>query len=200
MKTVNIEYVTHDRLPFFRYAAAMLEDARTILDAGAGDDGFAAVTGRDDIHLLDNNPVNVEGLRKTRRNVRYGSITAMPYGNNSFNGIHCSHVVEHLTPDEVYLFMKEVERCIKRKGLLVISAPLMWAGFYNDLSHTRPYPPEVFINYLCGSAVPRTREVINGFEQVDLIYRSLWMGDGDPDVEKPKLFTKTGYTLVLRKI
>jgi hypothetical protein len=65
--------------------------------------------------------------------------------------IHCSHVVEHLQPEILFLTLKEFDRCLAKNGILVISAPLLWSGFYDDLSHVKPYSPIVFKKYLCGS-------------------------------------------------
>ena len=33
-------------------------------------------------------------------------------------------------------------------GVLVISATILWDGFFRDMSHIKPHYPSVFINYL----------------------------------------------------
>ncbi len=43
----------------------------------------------------------------------------------------------------------------------------------DDLSHVRPYPPNVFVNYLCSTEdYPRTRPIVSkSFQPVELRYR-----------------------------
>jgi len=188
------EIETHDRSVFFKEAAKYVEPGQKVLDAGCGDDGFAKAVGRA-ISMLDNNEYIVSELSKRYGHVKHGSITDMPYENDYFSVIHCSHVVEHLQAEDVYAFMKEAKRCLKRGGYLIISAPMMWSGFYDDLSHVRPYNPKVFGNYLCSKdneTSPRTRRLIGGFKKIELIYRVRTAPDGEKTI--------TGYTLVLKKV
>lgn len=199
------EYCTHDREPFFALAKTHLSDRKTVLDAGAGSNSFCKVMGRTDIHILDSNPDSISKLKKKYKNARLGKVEHMPYGNNVLDGIHCSHVVEHLTAEGVYSFMQECNRCLRKGGVLVISAPLMWSGFYRDLSHTRPYYPDVFINYLCGSEDERTRPPIGGFGLTSLQYRYSFKEHVDVDelaeaeeVDSDSV-VKTGFTLILTK-
>lgn len=76
----------------------------------------------------------------------------LPFESGFFNLIHASHIVEHLPPDELYEFLKEVDRCLTPGGVFVISAPLLWSEFYADLSHLKPYNPKVFVKYLCDAS------------------------------------------------
>jgi len=191
--TETDRYCTHDRKPFFEFAAGFIKEGDRVLDAGGGNGDFARVTGRTDIHILDSNPVSVEKLKNSYPNARLGSVTDMPYEAESFDVIHCSHVVEHLQPEDVYLFMKGASVCLKDGGYLIVSAPTMWYGFYDDLSHIKPYNANVFIHYLCGeNRSPRTREVIGGFVKEALVQRTLQMEDGTR--------INTGFTLVLKRV
>ena len=67
---------------------------------------------------------------------------------NSFDIVHCSHMIEHFGYPEIRLVLDELFRITKRDGFLIIRSPLMWEHFYDDLDHVRPYPPESIINYL----------------------------------------------------
>ena len=42
-----------------------------------------------------------------------------------------------------------MDRCLKNNGYIIISTPLLWYGFYDDLSHVKPYNPEVLLKYFC---------------------------------------------------
>lgn len=219
---MNLKYVTHKREVFFDVATKYINDTTVVLDVGAGKGDFSNFHKRSDFYLLDGNEETVAFLKeKEHKNVYSGMLPQLPFENNFFDVIHCSHVVEHLYPEQFYETLKEMNRCLKAGGVLIISAPLFWDGFYNDLSHIRPYPPVIFKNYLCtASNAPRTRVGIDSsYEMLEEIYR----------YKKQKLFTnltinstsffsklvlkivsgferlglkfykKTGYTIVLKK-
>ncbi len=103
----------------------------------------------------------------------FGHLPLLPFKNNFFDIIHCSHIFEHLEPSEFYDSLKEINRCLSPKGHLVISGPLFWEGFYNDLSHVKPYYPFIFQKYLCGNDLNSlTRSPISkSYIQKELIYR-----------------------------
>lgn len=99
--------------------------------------------------MLEGNTKSLAVLKATFPYCTYGKAPALPYKSTSFDLIHSSHLIEHLTPQEVYDFLKESDRCLKPGGYLIISAPLLWSGFYDDLSHVKPYNPMIFERYLC---------------------------------------------------
>src|SRR5690606_6694153 len=119
------------------------------------------------------NEVTVDILKEKYKQVTRGLLPKLPYESDFFDVIHCSHVVEHLEPQVFYETHKEMDRCLKVGGFLVVSAPLMWSGFYNDLSHVRHYNPKVYWNYLCGEQKnSRTRNLIStSYKQEKLVYR-----------------------------
>lgn len=67
---------------------------------------------------------------------------------DSFDVVHCSHVIEHFRYPEVAQLIDELLRITKVGGLCAIRSPLMWEDFFIDLDHVRPYPPEAIVNYL----------------------------------------------------
>lgn len=221
-KFMNKEnYYTHKREPFFEIANSYISKDSRVLDIGAGVGAFPEYCERDDFYLLDGNQATVDILKKKYNNVICGLLPKLPFESEFFNVIHCSHVVEHLEPQVLYETLIELDRCLKVGGCLVISAPLMWSGFYNDLSHVRPYNPKMYRNYLCGTQKDsRTRNLIStSYKQEQLVYRYLTSDDSFNfynrkssrlvflvvkviNKMKNKGFTfleKTGYTIVLKK-
>lgn len=152
---------------------------KRILDVGSGTGEFVKLA-----------PHRITGIDINGRNnskIKYGSATAIPFPKNSFDGLHCSHVIEHLGPRQVYAFLKEATRVLKSNGILVISSPLLWPGFYDNLTHIKPYPPRAITRYLVETAPDTTYPAIKSkFKLVALHWRYRYL-------------TKTGYTLVLRK-
>lgn len=76
-----------------------------------------------------------------------GDVVKLPFNDQEFNFIHCSHVIEHLDYKSITDSLDEMFRVLKPGGYLILRSPLMYPGFYFDLDHIRPYPPESIINY-----------------------------------------------------
>ena len=171
--TDYIDFTYASRETFFAIARRYCKKGDKVLDVGAGTGEFARPLNDCDVFLIDGNSATVSQLRKKFDHVFHHRVPdPFPFDSASFDVIHCSHLVEHLEPQDVYSFMLEADRCLAPGGHLIISTPLLWDGFYNDLSHVRPYPPSVFITYLCGDSKQRTRAVVSqSFHPVELRYR-----------------------------
>lgn len=100
------------------------------------------------INCIDINEDLVKLAIKFGHNAKKGEITKLPYDDNTFDVVHCSHVVEHLPYPQIIYAIDELIRICKKGGLIIIRTPL-WANhrFYNDIDHVRPYPPNSIINY-----------------------------------------------------
>ncbi|SHN31815.1 Methyltransferase domain-containing protein [Cyclobacterium lianum] len=170
---IDKKYITHKREPFFEIARKFIDKGAKVLDVGPGDGSFSAYCGRDDFFLLEGNQDSVNSLKKRYRNVYLGKVPAIPFENDFFDLIHCSHIVEHLRPDDLYNFLIEMNRTLKIGGKIVVSAPLLWEEFYNDLSHVKPYNPMVFEKYLCKveGMNPTRTPVSRSYVMIEIVYR-----------------------------
>lgn len=174
MNYKNVQkFITGSREPFFMVANKYINSKSRILDVGAGDGLFAKTIDRADVCMLEGNMDTVEELKKQYPNCTYGKIPILPYEDSHFDLIHSSHVVEHLMPQELYDFLNECDRCLRIGGYLIISAPLMWSEFYDDMSHLKPYNPKLFIKYLSwGKNLCCTKPLISTeYSLIDTIYR-----------------------------
>jgi SAM-dependent methyltransferase len=98
----------------------------------------------------------------------------LPFNNESFEGVHCSHLIEHFLPEDAHQLLGELGRVTKVGGILIIRAPLLWDGFYDNLTHVRPYNPRVIKRYMCYRGGQRTMSAFDfKFELVDLVWRYL---------------------------
>lgn len=215
-----------DRQPFFDLCLEYLptEVYATVIDIGAGNGSFADQLSLHDKYpnlcLLDGNNDTVGSLRRRFASaVLYTAPSKLPFQDETASFIHTSHLIEHLTHQELYDLLTEIDRVLKPDGVLVISAPLMWADFYDDLSHIKPYSPAIFLNYLCrSSTLNRTRSLIATTYRKELLqYRYTrestdFMGSNIAFVDfwiqgARKLlrllgvarYTRSGFTLILRK-
>jgi len=97
------------------------KDCNSILDAGCGFGELCQLNPKKIIGI-DNDKNNIKICRKKGLNVRFASLEKrLPFDDNTFSGINCSEVLEHLFyPLNT---MKEFYRILKHKGRLVISVP-----------------------------------------------------------------------------
>src|SRR5690606_1620293 len=153
-------------------------------------------------------------------NSLYGKLPQLNFEDQFFDLIHCSHVIEHLQPHELYDTLIQMDRVLKVGGQLVISTPLLWEGFYNDLSHVKPYSPFVLEKYMTGAFSNNlTRDPVSeNYAITRLEYRYMNNSTKDMLNEKNDIIVriflslryrlrkrglrelqKTGYTMVLTK-
>ena len=63
----------------------------------------------------------------------------LPYDNNSFDFIYCSHVLEHLLSNEQINLFGEISRVLKKWWTLILFTPTPYTWyFYDDPTHQRP--------------------------------------------------------------
>jgi len=216
---IDKRYITMSREPFYEIVKKYVNSNSVILDVGCGNASFAEYLGRDDVYLLDSNENTVLGLLTRYKNVKLGKSTPLPFDNDFFDIIHSSHMIEHLYPNDLYNFIKECKRCLKRKGLLCISTPMLWDNFYGDLTHIKPYNFEIFLKYLVSKeSSNRTENLLGGFEllehkkryylrDMEMCYSETIIGNVIAKIFntlriifKMKVINVNGYTIILKKI
>jgi SAM-dependent methyltransferase len=99
------------------------------------------------VKCLELNKDLVELGRGYNLDVIEGNVVKMDFADDKFDIIHCSHVIEHLDYTAVTKSLDELLRILKPGGYLIIRSPLHYPGFYFDIDHIRPYPPESILNY-----------------------------------------------------
>jgi SAM-dependent methyltransferase len=218
-------HTTRAREPFYDIAARYHDPSLPSLDIGAGRGDFAAHLKDRSIYLIEGNPASVARLKETYPNVFAVVLPGrLPFAEKFFHLIHSSHCIEHFEPAGLYEILSECDRCLADGGTLVISTPLLYDAFYEDLSHVKPYAPQVLVNYLCGPQgeveYPRSRPVISTrYRVAELVYRYRITPLAPLNVgfQKPRLqrflfkvagflarhnigfYEKTGYTIALQK-
>lgn len=201
-KNYQDEYLINRELSYFT-------QCKKILDIGCGHGNFIMLDPKR-IVGIDANRDTVKECKKKSLQVFHAKATEIPFTDESFDGIHCAHVIEHLYPNEAHAMLLEVGRVLKKGGIFVLSTPLLWEGFYNDFTHIKPYNPESIIRYLCQEGKQKTYSSIPyQFSIVQLYWRYR------PLPLKGKIgylianylyqfnvhhYKKDAYTLVLRKL
>ena len=219
-------YCTFSKRPFYDIAAEYLpsDENGVIIDIGSGEGKFADYLNLAEkyknLFLLDGNKVTVEKLRKRFENsTLYKAPGKLPFEDSAVNYVHCSHLIEHLSHQELYEFLKEIDRVLRKNGVFIVSAPMLWGDFYSNLTHIKPYNPGVFLKYLCGITESPSADIISeSYSVLELVYRyaktDLDEGWGSRffvidfiircsklllSILQIKRYTKNGYTMVLKK-
>lgn len=118
------------------------ENTLKVLDFGCGRGKY--------LHLLsalgctvcgiDANPEYVAENRGNGFNVLHPNELASC--ETKFDLIFLSHVVEHLTPQELIGLVPSLCDLLEEGGRLVVITPVLGERFYHDFSHIRPYYPQ----------------------------------------------------------
>lgn len=209
------KFTTMSRKPFYDIIN-LPEKGSKILDigGGSGDNTFHEYLENKgyDVYCLDNNDETLKKIQDVKT-IKYRAPDPIPV--NQADLIHCGHLIEHLYPEDLYNFLKEIDKALKPGGILVISAPMLWDGFYADLSHIKPYHPSVITNYLCRKNDCSTRDGVScGYTKEKLVFRYTDKSENVLRSEfflvdcaiklfikilKIKTYRKNGYTFILRK-
>jgi len=215
-----------NRFPFYDLAAKHLPSGENdiIVDIGSGEGEFADYLNLTEKHksifLLDGNNKTVEKLRSRFENaILYKAPDRLPFKDFDVCYVHCSHLIEHLTYQELYTFFKEIDRVLCKGGIFIVSTPILWYNFYGSLSHIRPYNPEVLKHYLCTANKNSTfNNISENYSILELVYRYSEINFDESWGSRffiidfimqslkvllsrvgIKRYTRNGYTIVLRK-
>lgn len=147
-----------------------------ILDVGCGV-GLFIHYAPERIFGIDINPHNIDLCKSNGFRVSVGNALNLDFPDNSFDGVHSSHVMHVFSPDHAMTFVKEMCRVCKPGGKIVVSLKHDYEYFWQNPENSRPYPPSVF--YSMSSQQPSAEkprlnpmwEDLPQFEPVDINYR-----------------------------
>jgi O-antigen chain-terminating methyltransferase len=124
---------------------------RQLLDIGCGEGGFLELCKKANISAI-----GVDASQKRVSRCRENGLDAVKADifefldttGEIFDGVFCSHFVEHLEPPHLALLLNLINPILKKNGKLVIvtpnsrSLPVHLFHFWKDASHKRFYPAE----------------------------------------------------------
>jgi len=140
----------------YQHALNFMSECRDILDVGCGTGTFMenwsyASKG------IDINPDNVAYCRERGLDVTVGSALDLPFANNSFDGVHCSHLMQVFMPNDAASLIRELCRVVNDEGIIVITTLNWFPRFFRHPENVRPYPPDAILrlnSYQNGSTSP----------------------------------------------
>lgn len=149
----------------------LLLKEKIVLDMGCGE-GKLLRKNPKMIHGVDINKTMVEKLLADHLLVKEGSITDLPYEDAYFDAVHCSNIIEHLTPDEARKMFLEIKRVLKKDGIAIIITP-MPSTVWNTFGHIKPYPP-MAIKKLFREVSLEAFDSVSGLEIRHVFYYGVW--------------------------
>jgi len=196
-----------------RFILSYLTKCEKILDVGCGVGRFIANDPKR-IMGVDNSEESIKICKSYGFDVRKCNITKLPFVDNSFDAVNCSHVIEHLFPKDAYNLLKEMNRIIKPGGIMCLSTPLLHNRFYWDFTHIKPYYPQAILHYLeKNKSNQQTLQKIGSYKVIKLKYRHpqlFAISDSPVWFLSPifnilhrfgiSSFKRDGYTLILKKL
>lgn len=153
---------------FYKYSYEKLSKKKNILDIGCGIGQFLKL-GNNSIIGIDVNYESLKEAKKYSNKLVHGNILQLPFSDASFDGINCSHVIEHLFPNNAYQLLSEMNRVLKIGGTLAISTPVLWKGFFEDFTHIKPYYPEAIMHYYGKEKTQTTKDAIDCIYEIEEI-------------------------------
>lgn len=122
----------------------LTHECKRVLDAGCGTGWFGEHKPGNLVEVFGVD-IDQEKLKEAMKHemVVNGDVRNLPFANGFFDGIHASHIIEHVL--ENFALMKEFNRALKVGGVLIAVSPSPWCGnFWDDYTHVRPYTHESF--------------------------------------------------------
>jgi SAM-dependent methyltransferase len=130
-----------DRLNEYKQALRFFEGCHSIVDVACGTGTFMEAW-KGDSKGVDINPDNVAYCRARGLDAVEGSALELPFENNSFDGAHCSHLMQVFTPDQAVSCIRELCRVVRDNGVVVITTLNWFDRFFRHPENVRPYPPD----------------------------------------------------------
>lgn len=127
-----------------------LEGSSSLLDIGCGTGTFLEAwhaAGHPPGKGLEYNPENVAVAVARGLDVEQGDALALPFPDNHFDAIHCSHLMQVFDPDQAHRFIQEAGRVVKDGGVIVITTLNWFPRFFRHPENKRPYPPDAILRY-----------------------------------------------------
>lgn len=155
-----------------------------VLDVGCGNGSFLELLNEKGINAtgIDLDQECVDSCKENKLNVQRDNALAFLEGKNElYNGIFCSHLIEHLSSDDAVKLVQLMYRSLRKNGVIVFVTPncenieVMTRIFWNDLTHKRPYSRCALENIFrkAGFSIVAQGENVDSIKQLSLIKKVL---------------------------
>lgn len=157
---------------------------RQLLDIGCGEGVFLELCKKASINAIgvDASQKRVSRCRKNGFNaVKADIFEFLDTTRKKFDGVFCSHFVEHLEPLNLALLLNLINRSMKKNGKLVMVTPnsrspqVHLFHFWKDTSHKRFYPADTLEALLKKSGFEITESGKDSQTTPETLFKSRWV-------------------------
>ena len=125
-----------------------MRDSKVVLDVGCGPGYFLDLMREAGAKTvgIDLDPSMVAQARERGHEAHVGDQRLIERWTGAFDGIHLSHIIEHMWGEEALAMLEAATAALQPGGLLVVRTPnwgnetVRHGGFWMDHTHKRPYP------------------------------------------------------------
>ena len=161
-------YILKQKLSGKNFVYEFYFKGKKTLDVGCGEGKFLSydkklITG------IDTNASCVKRLKSEGYVTELASAEKIPFGDESFEAIHCHNVIEHLPVSLAYAMIRESARVLRSGGIFVLSSEMPTKNFWNTFGHVKPYPPAA-IKKLLRAEIREEFEPISSLEIEGVFY------------------------------
>lgn len=128
IKEIYHKFSYNQKAAWDKIAYSYLKKCRSILDVGCGEGRFLTLN-PDKITGIDWNSLSAKKCALNGYNVVIGDIRNLPFKDKVFDGVHCSHVIEHFPPNEAHQILSEIDRVLHEGGGIRNSIPSFMEWF-----------------------------------------------------------------------
>ncbi len=142
MKSYNFMDRSSGKYNLSNYHKSILNEDMSILDVGVGTTDLAQSIKFKKYIGVDISQNTVDKLKNLGFEAYLLNAVEISdkFDENSFDCIFISHVIEHLTRDEIIKFITSAKKILKKGGKIIIVAPSTSAFFfYSEWTHIRPH-------------------------------------------------------------
>jgi len=125
----------------YKISFKYLKNCNRILDVGCGSGTFISLS-PSTIEGIDINVENVEYCNSKGLKSVTGDCRQIPFEDSTFDGVHFSHVLQVMSPDDAVKTIRELARVVKPGGLIVITTLNWFPRFFRHPENVRAYPPD----------------------------------------------------------
>lgn len=139
----NTQNVVSEKKWRYRLIDSLLHDWDIVLDIWCASWAFADMRKHKHIQYygIDYNQYFVDYCNDNWLSAKRCDISKekIPYHDNTFDFIYCSHVIEHLSSNDQIFFMAEIHRILKKWSKAIFFAPTPYHRYFrDDPTHYRP--------------------------------------------------------------
>jgi SAM-dependent methyltransferase len=153
VRAAEPEFVKKLQKKYIKY----FKNCKNVLDIACGRGEFLELLNEKEIKALgvDNDKSIVKHVKKKGLNiVQSDALDFLKKNEKKFDGIFCSHLVEHMHPKQLLRFLTLCYKTLRKNGVVVIITPNVTSilthidTFYKDHTHIRFYHPDLLNFFL----------------------------------------------------